>query len=262
MIYCFLRNVHKDIKRCVIGVYDSRGERMEILWGIFTTPFHVVCDKVTPLFTDCQGKWCEDCVKRAVSLQIVICVCFFCGMKVKKGGRRGEGKAQKRDASARSYGLMANAVRCSFVARPRGGRCTAQRRTAHGPETDGARPRSGRCTSQRRTLHVPRSLTGIRDGAAPAWSPTGAKHCSSLCLQSEGREDESAATTEFVALFAIGSSPSLCEQSELQCWRRRVRYKVPPPSGESYAEYGALKGQHLHSPGQRPGYQCINAYAL
>ena len=25
LIYCFLRNVHKDIKRCVIGVYDSRG---------------------------------------------------------------------------------------------------------------------------------------------------------------------------------------------------------------------------------------------
>ena len=25
LIYCFLRNVHKDIKRCVIRVYDSRG---------------------------------------------------------------------------------------------------------------------------------------------------------------------------------------------------------------------------------------------
>ena len=24
----------------------------------------------------------------------------------------------------------------------------------------------------------------------------------------------------------------------------------------------ALKGQPVHSPGQRPGYQCINAYAL
>ena len=35
----------------------------------------------------------------------------------------------------------------------------------------------------------------------------GAQHCSSLCLQSEGCEDESAATTEFVALFAISSSP-------------------------------------------------------
>ena len=46
----------------------------------------------------------------------------------------------------------------------------------------------------------------------------GAQHCSSLCSQSEGREDESAATAEFVALFAIGSSPSLCKQSELQCF--------------------------------------------
>ena len=162
--------------------------------------------------------------------------------KSKKRGRRGEGKARKRDASARSYDLMANAGRCSVVARPRGGRCTSQRRSSHGPEADVARPRDGRRTAQRRSSHDPRSLTGIRDGAAPAWSPTGAKHCSSLCLQSEGREDESAATAEFVALFAIGSSPSLCEQSELQCWRRRVRYKVPPPSGESYAGYSALKG--------------------
>lgn len=122
--------------------------RLEILWGIFTTPFHVVCDKVTPLFTDCQVKWYEDCVKRAVSLQIVICACFFCGMKVKKAGRRGEGKAQKRDASARSYGLMANAGRCSFVARPRGDRRTAQRRTLHDPEADVARPRDGRRTAR------------------------------------------------------------------------------------------------------------------
>lgn len=134
-------------------------------------PFHVVCDKVTPLFTDCQVKWYEDCVKRAVSLQIVICVCFSCGMKVKKAGRRGEGKARKRDASARSYGLMANAGRYSFVARPRGDRCTSQRRTAHGPEADVARPRGGRRTAQRRTEHGPRSLTSIRDGA---------KHSSSL----------------------------------------------------------------------------------
>ena len=111
----------------------------------------MVCDKVTPLFTDCQVKWYEDCVKRAVPYQIAICICFFCGMKVKKAGRRGEGKARKRDASARNYGLMANAGRCSVVTRPRGGRCTAQRRTAH----------------------VPRSLTGIRDGAAQHGRPLG-----------------------------------------------------------------------------------------
>lgn len=68
---------------------------MEILWGIFTTPLHVVCDKVTPLFTDCQVKWYEDCVKRSVSLQIVICACFFCGMKVKKQGGAARGKRGK-----------------------------------------------------------------------------------------------------------------------------------------------------------------------
>ncbi len=122
--------------------------------------------------------------------QIVICVCFFCEMKVKKAGRRGEGKARKRDASARSYGLMANAGRCSVVARPRGDRCTSQRRTSHDPEADVAQSRGDCCTTQRRTTHGPRSLTGIRDGAAPAWLPTGAKHCSSLCSQSEGREDD------------------------------------------------------------------------
>lgn len=122
--------------------------RLEILWGIFTTPFHVVCDKVTPLFTDCQVKWYEDCVKRAAFHRIDICVCFFCRMKVKKAGRRGEGKARKRDASARSYGLMANAGRCSDVARSRGGRRTAQRRTLHVPEAIVARPRGGRRTSR------------------------------------------------------------------------------------------------------------------
>ena len=108
------------------------------------------------------------------------------------------------------------------------GRHTAQRRTSHVPEAVVARPRDGRYTAQRRSSHGPRSLTGIRDGAA---------HCSSLCLQSEGREDESAATAEFVALFAIGSSPSLCEQSELQCWRRKVINTVGAPVREVLIEY-------------------------
>ena len=65
----------------------------------------------------------------------------------------------------------------------------------------------------------------------------GAQHYSSLCSQSEGREDESAATAEFVALFAIGSSPSLCEQSELQCWRRKVINTVGAPVREALIEY-------------------------
>ena len=31
---------------------------------------------------------------------------------------------------------------------------------------------------------------------------------------------------------------------------------------EQSAKRSALKGQPVHSPGQRPGYQCKNAYAL
>ena len=31
---------------------------------------------------------------------------------------------------------------------------------------------------------------------------------------------------------------------------------------EQSAKRSALKGQPVYSPGQRPGYQCINAYAL
>ena len=78
-----------------------------------------------------------------------------------------------------------------------------------------------------------------------------AKHCSSLCSQSEGGEycggqarakNPTKICPRALAIFATCSWPSLCKQSELQCWRRRVRYKVPPPSGESYAGYSALKG--------------------
>ena len=123
LIYCFPRDVHKVQSGVLLECMIQEGAAGNPV-GIFTTPFHVVCDKVTPLFTGCQVKWYEDCVKRAIPLQIVICICFFCGMKVKKAGRRGEGKARKRDASARSYGLIANAGRCSFVARPQGRRIT------------------------------------------------------------------------------------------------------------------------------------------
>ena len=50
-----------------------------------------------------------------------------------------------------------------------------------------------------------------------AWSLFEAQHCSSLCSQSEGSEDGPAATAKSVTFFAINTSPSLCEQSELQC---------------------------------------------
>ena len=59
-----------------------------------------------------------------------------------------------------------------------------------------------------------------------------AKHCSSLCSQSEGSEfcGDQAGTKNptksyprALTMFATCSWPSLCEQSELQCWRRNRR---------------------------------------
>ena len=63
-----------------------------------------------------------------------------------------------------------------------------------------------------------------------------AKHCSSLCLQSEGDEycgDQARADNptklcpRALSMFATCSWPSLCEQSELQCWRRNKRLCGP-----------------------------------
>ena len=60
-----------------------------------------------------------------------------------------------------------------------------------------------------------------------------AKHCSSLCSQSEGDEDcggqaraknPTKSCPDALAMFATCSWPSLCEQSELQCWRSKERY--------------------------------------
>ena len=57
----------------------------------------------------------------------------------------------------------------------------------------------------------------------------GAKHCSSLCSQSEGGEycggqarakNPTKICPRALAIFATCSWPSLCKQSELQCWRR------------------------------------------
>ena len=59
-----------------------------------------------------------------------------------------------------------------------------------------------------------------------------AKHCSSLCSQSEGGEfcgDQAGTkiqqshTPRALVMFATYPWPSLCEQSELQCWRRNKR---------------------------------------
>ena len=56
----------------------------------------------------------------------------------------------------------------------------------------------------------------------------GAKHCSSLCSQSEGGDFcGGQARTGALVMFATCSWPSLCEQSELQCWRRNRRLCGP-----------------------------------
>ena len=63
-----------------------------------------------------------------------------------------------------------------------------------------------------------------------------AKHCSSLCLQSEGdeycggqarAENPTKLCPRALSMFATCSWPSLCEQSELQCWRRNRRLYGP-----------------------------------
>ena len=53
-----------------------------------------------------------------------------------------------------------------------------------------------------------------------------AKHCSSLCSQSEGDEDCGEPIAD-LSIFATCPWPSLCEQSELQCWRRNRRLCEP-----------------------------------
>ncbi len=64
----------------------------------------------------------------------------------------------------------------------------------------------------------------------------GAKHCSSLCSQSEGgeycggqarAENPTKSCPRALVMFATCSWPSLCEQSELQCWRRNRRLCGP-----------------------------------
>ena len=71
---------------------------------------------------------------------------------------------------------------------------------------------------------------------ADIWRRSEAKHCSSLCSQSEGerilwRPNTAKNPTKLcrraLAIFATCSWPSLCEQSELQCWRRNRRSYGP-----------------------------------
>ena len=71
---------------------------------------------------------------------------------------------------------------------------------------------------------------------ADIWRRPGAKHCSSLCSQSEGSEycggqarveNPIKSCPRALVMFATCSWPSLCEQSELQCWRRNRRLCGP-----------------------------------
>ena len=71
---------------------------------------------------------------------------------------------------------------------------------------------------------------------ADIWRRPGAKHCSSLCSQSEGGEycggqarakNPTKICPRALAIFVTCSWPSLCKQSELQCWRRNRRLCGP-----------------------------------
>ncbi len=71
---------------------------------------------------------------------------------------------------------------------------------------------------------------------ADIWRRSEAKHCSSLCSQSEGgeycggparAENPTRSCPRALVMFATCSWPSLCEQSELQCWRRNRRLCGP-----------------------------------
>ena len=71
---------------------------------------------------------------------------------------------------------------------------------------------------------------------ADIWQRYEAKHCSSLCSQSEGgeycggqarAENPTKSWPRALVMFATCSWPSLCEQSELQCWRRNRRLCGP-----------------------------------
>ena len=67
---------------------------------------------------------------------------------------------------------------------------------------------------------------------ADIWRRSEAKHCSSLCTQSEGSEycggqaraeNPTKSCPRALVMYASCPWPSLCEQSELPCWRRNRR---------------------------------------
>ena len=81
------------------------------------------------------------------------------------------------------------------------------------------------CSKSRKSRLARRRCANIRRRSE-------AKHCSSLCLQSEGErilwrpntaKNPTKSCPKALAIFATCSWPSLCKQSELQCWRRNRR---------------------------------------
>ena len=139
-----------------------------------------------------------------------------------------------------------------------------QRRSSLGPDAVVAGSRCGRGTSQIRQKtggldwgdgeggREMRSLKGrglkigilkVSGSALAAEICTGPhnrllrrQHCSSLCSQSEGGEycggparakNPTKICPRALAIFATWSWPSLCKQSELQCWRRNRRLCGP-----------------------------------
>ena len=93
---------------------------------------------------------------------------------------------------------------------------------------------------KRKKKTEPRKGGGMRHRCkghrADIWQRSEAKHCSSLCSQSEGGEycggqarveNPTKSWPRALVMFATCSWPSLCEQSELQCWRRNRRLCGP-----------------------------------
>ena len=98
---------------------------------------------------------------------------------------------------------------------------------------DGRRLKRKKKTEPRKRGEMRHRCKGPR---ADIWQRYEAKHCSSLCLQSEGgeycggqarAENPTKSWPRALVMFATCSWPSLCEQSELQCWRRNRRLCGP-----------------------------------
>ena len=104
-----------------------------------------------------------------------------------------------------------------------------------------------------RESHYPRPRVALPSAASSAtfgresitckaWRRSEAQHCSSFCSQSEGdencggparAENSTKLCPRALVMFATCSWPSLCEQSELQCWRRNLRRERPERAASS-----------------------------